>query len=522
MHLSMRVLLVEPDYPTKFPPLGLLKISTYHKQRGDKVEFTRGLYKTSEPFIFDRVYITSLFSFYHSKTVASILHYKHLMNGDIRRVIVGGIYATLNAKEIYELTGIYPHVGLLDKPGLLGDDDIIVDNLVPDYELLDEVPYNYSLKDAYFGYATRGCPNKCKFCAVSQLEPNFKHYCNLGQYLEEIKEKFGEKQHLVLMDNNVLASSLFEDIIEDIKKFGFIKGAKRNGKMRIVDFNQGLDARRINDHNAELLSEVCIRPIRLAYDNPHEGKTFERAVRILAEHGMTKLSAYLLYNYLDTPADLYSRLKHIIDLNEELGTEIYSFPMRYTPITQKDRRYVGKNWSAKQIRGLQCILNVTKGIVSHRSLFFWKAFGGDSEEFEELILMPDDYVLYRLDHEKNSDTQKWKGEWQSLSQPEKDEFLAIVRSNSMVQAVYGYYTTKSENIRTLLDHYFNSDNQKDLFDWREHFKSLTPEQKSSLLEYIASNGNGKISKLNPHISNEKIHRLVTHYNGLQKKWQPIH
>ncbi|GEM_PF-4510778 len=37
----MRVLLVEPGYTTLFPPLGLLRISTWHKQKGDKVDFMK-------------------------------------------------------------------------------------------------------------------------------------------------------------------------------------------------------------------------------------------------------------------------------------------------------------------------------------------------------------------------------------------------------------------------------------------------------------------------------------------------
>ena len=32
------ILMVEPDYRSTYPPLGLMRISTYHKDKGDKVK----------------------------------------------------------------------------------------------------------------------------------------------------------------------------------------------------------------------------------------------------------------------------------------------------------------------------------------------------------------------------------------------------------------------------------------------------------------------------------------------------
>ena len=44
----MRVLLVEPNYYTQYPPLGLLKFSTLYKQQGHDVRFVRGVVLVSK------------------------------------------------------------------------------------------------------------------------------------------------------------------------------------------------------------------------------------------------------------------------------------------------------------------------------------------------------------------------------------------------------------------------------------------------------------------------------------------
>jgi hypothetical protein len=365
----MRVLLVEPDYKSKFPPLGLLKIGTYHKNQGDYVRFVREMIK--DDFSWDRIYITTMFSFHHDKVVKTIRHYKELL-GNPRQIFVGGGYATLNPDTIYESTGVYPFIGRIDFPNALklGEKDATVDSLIPDYDLLHNVDYDYGLKDCYFGYATRGCNRHCHFCAVGKLEPKFEHYTGLKNYIEKIIVRFGERQNMILMDNNVLMSNQFERIINDLIELNFAKNAKFNGKNRYVDFNQGLDARLVTKEKAGLLAKICLKPVRLAYDKRSQNKVFNHAVINLAEAGFRDFSTYILYNFDDTPEDFYERIAHCNDLNNELGIRIYSFPMRYTPLDQHDRNHVGKNWYKKQISGLFKILNVTRGTVSPGNDFF--------------------------------------------------------------------------------------------------------------------------------------------------------
>ncbi|MDR0522129.1 MAG: hypothetical protein LBH00_09800 [Planctomycetaceae bacterium] len=260
---DMRVLLVEPDYKSKFPPLGLLKIGTFHRERGDEVVLVRGCVKENQHW--DRVYITTLFSFNHKKIIDTIQYYKTLLHNDINRIVVGGGYATLYPQKIFQETGIFPVIGLLDKPNQSGFGNVCVDSLVPDYQLLDSLDYNYGLNDCYFAYTTRGCIRQCPFCAVPKLEPEYVDYTGIKQHIETVRERFGERTNLILMDNNVLVSRELKHIISNLVELGFHNGAKLNHRQRYVDFNQGLDARLITKEKAQLLQKICLRPVRLAY-----------------------------------------------------------------------------------------------------------------------------------------------------------------------------------------------------------------------------------------------------------------
>jgi hypothetical protein len=449
---KMRVLLVEPDYKSKFPPLGLLKIGTFHKNRGDEVVFVRGL---SEPEYWDRVYITTLFSFHHEKIIKTILHYKAMLRDDASRIFVGGGYATLCPQNIYEETGIYPLKGLLDKPNMLGLGEKCVDLMIPDYDLLNQAEYDYGQKNCYFGYATRGCVNRCAFCAVPKLEPEFVSYTGLKKHIETVKEKFGERQNLVLMDNNVLASEEFDRIIGDLIDLNFGRGAKLNGRLRFVDFNQGLETERITKEKAKKLAQICLKPVRLAYDFASDTSRtrFERAVQYLAEEGFTDFSTYVLYNFNDKPSDFYRRLDHCRELNDRLKIQIYSFPMRYLPPTYKDRSYVGKHWNRKMISGLQKITNVTHGSVMPGSNFFRRAYGTSFEEFEAICAMPDNLLLYRgWKDEDNPEAALWRDTFLQLTQMQKNEYWETVSSHplSIEQIERALKKTRTVPIRDLL------------------------------------------------------------------------
>ena len=95
----MKILLVEPGYKNKYPPLGLMKISAYHKFLGDEVIFVKGENKSLRDKKWDRIYITTLFTFYWDKTIKTIQYY---MNSVEKRkdIFIGGILATLLYEEL--------------------------------------------------------------------------------------------------------------------------------------------------------------------------------------------------------------------------------------------------------------------------------------------------------------------------------------------------------------------------------------------------------------------------------------
>ncbi len=459
------ILLIEPDYKSKYPPLGLMKISAYHKRLGDRVVFTKGCIVEKQKQRWDRVYVSTLFTYYWNETIKAIKYYQKCvpMNTD---VFVGGVLSTLLYEELKETTGATVISGLLDKPGILDEKDkTIIDTLTPDYSILKESNYEYELESSYLGYATRGCPNKCTFCAVHQIEPTFLNYLPLFRQVQLIEDLYGEKKNLILLDNNVLASEQFTKIISDIKNLGFYKGAKFSKKNksgiisranRYVDFNQGLDLRLLTEEKISLLSEIAIRPVRIAFDDIKYKFIYEEKIKLTAKYGLSYLSNYILYNYKDHPDDFYERLKINVELNSELNLKIFSFPMRYIDLKSKNRLTstvgnIGINWNKKYLRAIQCILIRTKGVVGTKKDYFYKAFGKNLEEYHKILIMPEPYIINRLKHENDGSTDLWWSQVCSLSEYEKEIFFEIVYSN--------LFKTKNNDdlpkkVKEVLVHYF--------------------------------------------------------------------
>lgn len=479
--MDRKILLVEPAYRSKYPPLGLMKLSTYHKLKGDEVVFVRGCDGSVRDKFWDRVYITTLFTYTWPETIKTIKFYKETLFNLSGKCFVGGILASLMPQEIFNEAGIQPVQGLLNNPDKIGqDDNIIIDKLPPDYEIIKQVEktdFSYENTNAYLGYTTRGCVWQCPFCAVKRFEPNYVEYIDIKKSIQEVTDKFGERQNLLLMDNNVLASSKFDQIIDDIKVAGFVKGATfgKTKRKRIVDFNQGLDARLLTEEKMKRLSEIPLEPMRIAFDDIKYKKIYIEAVRLAHKYGQKNMSNYILYNFKDSPDDFYERLKINIELNEEFGkdengtkTNIYSFPMRYIPLNAKDRDVdTGNNhWNKRYLRGVKFILNVTKGPVMPGAEFFYQAFGKNVEEFKSILLMPEDFIRNRVvcDWRRATGAKRlkpyvrnWMETYFSLAPEELNKSIEILSSNGMTTVEEAYKNNNvTKKIKTLLNYHLNA------------------------------------------------------------------
>ena len=422
-----KILLVEPDYRSKFPPLGLMRISTYHKSRNDRVFFTRGCNKNHRRRKWDRVYISSLITWELPKTVKTIRYYSSCVRDEMD-IIVGGIAATLLPDYIKQNAVCKVIEGQLDRGNMLGLGSPAISKLIPDYDILGEVDYQYYPTDAYFSRITKGCIRKCKFCAVPLLEKTFGFLSDLGSQIEETDKRYGTKHNLVIMDNNILGIPQIEDVILSISDLGFHAGAKRNNWKRSVDFNQGIDARIIalKPRLAKMLAKISLSPVRLAFDFVGMEKAYRKAVELLAAAGFKSFTNYMLFNYKDTPRDLYHRFRVNADLNRKLGIRITGFPMRFIPMNDIRRKHVSDEWRWRYLRGIQCVLLATRGLVSPNPEFTFRAFGQNYSEFLRILSMPDRYIIYREYYENNGCVDAWRKEFSKLSKSSQREFLDLL------------------------------------------------------------------------------------------------
>lgn len=493
---NKNILLIEPGYRNKYPPLGLMKIAQYHGAHGkkDNVRFIKG---EENPDVlqehWDRIYVTSLFSFEWKKTAAAIDFAIEASSNQPSKVFVGGISASLMHEEFLsqpQWAGVRFIKGLLTAPpadslqldsfsGELYSRDnssTPIEHLIPDYSILEQISseYQYHVHDAYFAYASRGCVRKCKFCGVPKLEGDQWDTDSISAVVNGIERLYGPKKDLILMDNNVTASSKFKEIMAEIRDLGFAKGAKleRNGVrvQRRVDFNQGVDARILCKDPMFLkeMATICLKPLRIAFDNWGFKDVYEQSVRYAHDAGIPEVSNYMLYNFYDSPLDLYKRLELNVELREELGIKLFSFPMRYQPTTLKDRSFIGKKWNKYYLRSIQIILQATHGIASGSPSFFRNAFGASHEEFEALLLRPHHYTFNRAWYEQyggKADLDDYESQVAKLSESEREQLIEVLCSHKKSEYRGAIDGIKGANIRRVMEHFIPLPHDKEREIW---------------------------------------------------------
>jgi hypothetical protein len=271
----------------------------------------------------DTIYITSLFTWSWKPVWEAIRYYSSKFPQ--AELWLGGLYASL-MPEHAALSGIRPdHIfkGVYDK----------TECLLPDYDL---VPDWNKREKASIIFASRGCIRSCTFCGVSRIEGK------LNSEKKSIKDMIWPgHSRLIFFDNNFLSSKNRDDILSEIQELGFA-----------VDFNQGLDARIIakDEKLAEKLS--CLnfyRHIRISYDTSDMGDSVKKTIDLLKSNGFDgrNILVYLLYNFTDSPQDLFTRIKNV------LSWGAVAYPMRFQPIYTKTKNaYVAPEWDPDRLNAV--------------------------------------------------------------------------------------------------------------------------------------------------------------------------
>jgi hypothetical protein len=305
----MKVLLVEPDYYTRYPPLGLLKLAAFHKKLGDEVRLVRA----PEPADLkaQRVYVTSLFTWDWKAVWQAVRFYR--TQQPMAEIWLGGIYASL----------------LPDHARLSGADRVW-ERLFPEAEL--EVP-DYSLVPEWKAsllFATRGCTRRCGFCSVPKLEgPLQPRHGSVRRFIYPGHSK------LTFFDNNILGSSIWRDVFLELIDLHIE-----------VDFNQGMDARYLTEEAVALLAKMRCPIVRLAYDYIGVRPYVENAINLLKRHGISgrRVVFYVLYNYIESPGEFFEKVRDLLNWG------VVAYPMRYEPLcTLEKGKYVSAKWTKEEL-----------------------------------------------------------------------------------------------------------------------------------------------------------------------------
>lgn len=282
-----------------YPNLPLMKLSAWHKSRGDRVRWYEPLDGMTERY--DKVYMSKVFSFTPD--------YEWPIYADeVERGGSGYSISVIDGKETYDT----------HKDKCLPYE---IEHIYPDYSLYPE-----QTRDTAYGFLTRGCPRGCSFCHVAEKEGR------RSVKVANLDEFWRGQKHIVLCDPNILACR------EHMELLGQLADSKAS-----VNFNQGLDIRLVNDENLEALQKIRLRGIHFAFDRWQDKDIIEQRLRAFAEKtGYTKdrgrVVVYILTNYDTTlEQDIYR-----IQLCREL--KFAPYPMIYDkehadPVYKKLQRW---------------------------------------------------------------------------------------------------------------------------------------------------------------------------------------
>lgn len=274
----MKVGLIDVD-GHNFPNIPLMKISAWHKSKGDSVEW----YYPAITGHCDKVYASKVFSFTPD--------YQYYIDSD--EVIYGGSGYAISLEN-----GI-------EKYNKAKDHNLPyeVEHIYPDYSL-------YGITDTAYGFLTRGCPRGCDFCHVKTKEGT------KSNKVADLKEFWRGQKNIVLCDPNILACKDWKELLQQLID------SKAN-----VDFNQGLDIRLMTEEKAKMIAKIKTPTLHFAWDRYEEKAkilpAFEK-FRQLSKMSERKLIVYVLCNFNTTIEQDLERIYTLRDLGYTPYVMIYN------------------------------------------------------------------------------------------------------------------------------------------------------------------------------------------------------
>lgn len=298
----MRIGLVDVD-GHNFPNIPLMKIAAWHKAQGDAVEWYWGFEQ------YDLVYMSKIFDNTYTADCGEPINADAIIKGGtgyFRRKKDG------NA-EVYA-NGRWRDIG--DQSSCIYGDVTYTENLKPEIEHCcpDYSLYPDMTKDTAYGFLTRGCPNNCGFCAVSQKEGRCS--CKVA----DLSEWWKGQKNIVLCDPNLLACYEHADLLGQLEASG-----------AWVDINQGLDARLLTPDNIAAIKRIRIKDIHFAWDQMKNSKRIIRGLNTWKRFGKKNAhgewgTVYVLTNFDSTMAENLFRIYKLQEMGFAPFVMIYDKP----------------------------------------------------------------------------------------------------------------------------------------------------------------------------------------------------
>lgn len=263
-----------------FPNLPLMKISAYHKSRGDEVEFINFLQH------YDKVYVSKVFGDEYTQMNLTCINADEVVYGG-----TGFAITIENGKEVYHK----------DRDKELPYE---IEHQYPDYSL-----YPTLTKNKAYGFLTRGCCNNCSFCIVSEKE-------GLCSYkVADLDEWWRGQKEIILLDPNILACKDRKDLLQQL----IDSGSK-------VDFTQGLDARFVTPKIAEMLKQIKTKTYHFAFDFMRNEKQIIKGLKTfmdIVQPNPRNAIVYILTNFDTTFEQDYYRIKMVESVGMTPDIRVY-------------------------------------------------------------------------------------------------------------------------------------------------------------------------------------------------------